>query len=74
MGYGVFYQTRKQLKRRSVAVETRIKLNYIYAWQSSMQSDWGVPLNRGTVSVIRKPRKMINTYQILRSVTGNSPR
>jgi hypothetical protein len=69
--YGLAYGFRKNSKNRRVAVETYIKLGYIYRDQTRLFShDWYPAEGKLTVARLRKPGKHMNTFQVMRQLRG----
>lgn len=69
--YGLAYGWRKNMKCRRVAVETYIKLGYIYRDQPKLFTpDWYPAEGKLSVARLRKPRKMMNTFQVMRQLRG----
>lgn len=69
--YGLLYGWRKNMKCRRVAVETYIKLGYIYRDQPKLfNPDWYPAEGKLSVARLRKPRKMMNTFQVMRQLRG----
>ena len=70
MQYANMYWHRKRIKRRGTSIETRIGLHMIIPQRDpNFNRDYWVH-GRKTVATIRKQKKLINTYQLLKDSIG----